>query len=257
VWAFGAVLYEVYTGRALFHADKNGDIEQMDHVFMWTTGKLDNKLKQVACASIRDLLRGLLHPDKGKRLQTMDQVLSHSFFDPMSAQSELQVACAQQLVQGMHKIQSTQQALECQLAQATDGLKAVQGSVEVLKRDAEEIKAQNDSLHGKADALVASTEHVIAQNDQLIAQNEELMAAVQETLQQVRLSEAVLRKTVMQATEVQCPRCFIILHCRLQAGDSCHGDTDKVVKYAEVRADFDAREHELVHAQRADIVFVM
>ena len=59
------------------------------------------------------------------------------------------------------------------------------------------------------------------------------MAAVQETLQQVRLSEAVLRKTVMQATEVQCPRCFIILPCRLQAGDSCHGDTDKVVKYAE------------------------
>jgi hypothetical protein len=107
-----------------------------------------------------------------------------------------------------------------------------------------EIKHQNDHIQEQNGQIKHQNDHIQEQNGRIQCQNHEIHEGVRETrdlvhrtLLQIRTSEAILRRAIFEATEIDCPTCFIILPRKVDAvksstGVRC-GVRDVLVEYVE------------------------
>ncbi|KAF0716743.1 Aste57867_2689 [Aphanomyces stellatus] len=82
VWAFGALMYQMYSGEELVSTDVNQDVldDKIEQAATWTQEKLNTRLQnKVSNAIARELLEKLLVVDPEDRI-SMDAVLDHSYF---------------------------------------------------------------------------------------------------------------------------------------------------------------------------------
>ncbi|KAF0717651.1 hypothetical protein As57867_002168, partial [Aphanomyces stellatus] len=82
VWAFGALMYQMYSGEELVATDINQDVldDKIEQAATWTQEKLKTRIhNKIRNGLVRDLLEKLLVVDPEDRI-TMDGVLEHSYF---------------------------------------------------------------------------------------------------------------------------------------------------------------------------------
>lgn len=85
-WAYGVVLYELFTGKKLLFADCDDNIDEIDllDVYNFTSSFKKRKLQSVPDPLARNLVSQLLMKDPTRR-PTMEQVLAHSFISGRAA----------------------------------------------------------------------------------------------------------------------------------------------------------------------------
>ncbi|KAF0718939.1 Aste57867_1373 [Aphanomyces stellatus] len=83
VWAFGALMYQMYSGEELVATDFNQDVvdDKIQLAATWPQEKLTTRIRnKISNGQARDLLEKLLVVDPDDRI-AMDNVLTHSYFN--------------------------------------------------------------------------------------------------------------------------------------------------------------------------------
>eukprot|EP00300_Choanocystis_sp_HF-7_P010632 c17050_g1_i1.p1 GENE.c17050_g1_i1~~c17050_g1_i1.p1 ORF type:complete len:1669 (+),score=419.27 c17050_g1_i1:211-5007(+) len=87
VWAFGLLLFEVMTGRNLLSTNRRYDLNRLDEVVDSRTSIIAGELAALGpeYGELRDILQRILVETGPKRIQTMDRVLEHPYFQEPGA----------------------------------------------------------------------------------------------------------------------------------------------------------------------------
>jgi hypothetical protein len=239
VWAFGATLFRVYTGEDLLKADDSGSISHLKHLYNWKESKLHYMLdKKIQDERLRDLLTHLLHPDPGARFCDMHGVIKHAFFTGAPDNRVLmeKVEC---IVKSQDVLVQRQERLEAVAVSLQSDAAVIKGQNQHIRERTDEIREHSEGLRAHVGhvqvqnhALTAHVEAVRAQNSEILGTMREMHDVVRATLQQVKLSEAVLRRALFQVSEFDCPRCFIVLPFKLEAMAS-NTNTGALCEYAQ------------------------
>jgi hypothetical protein len=94
IWSFGAVLYELHTGEALFAVNRDDDLTDaanMKELHEWNDTKKISKLGKVSDPSAYSLLKKVLSFDPSKRYKTMDEVLQDGYFTTLHENERLKL----------------------------------------------------------------------------------------------------------------------------------------------------------------------
>ncbi|KAF0712343.1 Aste57867_4862 [Aphanomyces stellatus] len=92
VWAFGVLMYQMYSGEELVPTDINQDVidDKIEQAATWTQEKLTTRIhNKIRNGLVRDLLEKLLVIDPEDRI-TMDGVLEHPYYKVESSGIDLQ-----------------------------------------------------------------------------------------------------------------------------------------------------------------------
>ncbi|KAF0694397.1 Aste57867_14737 [Aphanomyces stellatus] len=143
VWAFGALMYQIYSGEELVSTDINQDVveDKIAQAATWTQEKLNSRIQnKISNATVRDLLQKLLVVDPDNRM-TMEAILGDSYFKVES------------LTMGQ-----TLKAIEC-------GMSRIDGKVDVMNLHVKNIQKQIDDCaeltKASLDQLAATTQDIM------------------------------------------------------------------------------------------------
>ncbi|KAF0688910.1 hypothetical protein As57867_019496, partial [Aphanomyces stellatus] len=122
VWAFGALMYQMYSGEELVSTDINQDVldDKIEQAATWTQEKLKTRIhNKILNGLVRDLLEKLLVVDPEDRI-TMDVVLGHSFFKVDTSGIQEVMHTVRQVDK---KVDRVDQKLRCVIALSNEHLK--------------------------------------------------------------------------------------------------------------------------------------
>jgi hypothetical protein len=223
------VLYKIHTGENLFLSDESGTLSELKPLCNWSAHSLSHKLRKISDRNLRNLLSDLLQKDEAKRPQAMADVLQHAFFNGKESCLESIKERVQDISKNQECIVQRQDSISRKQRDLQAAVTDVSRQNEGIRRGAEGILAQNDVILRQNSDIKHQACHLRQQNERIFECVRETRGMVQATLQQIRLSETVLRRAVFEATEVTCPTCFIILPNKVGTND----DADRVLEYAQ------------------------
>ncbi|KAF0717419.1 Aste57867_2301 [Aphanomyces stellatus] len=178
IWAFGCMLYHMYSGEELVQTDRNQDVTDnaIQMAASWTNKKLHRLIRSkvknpLAC----DLIERLLVVDAEDRL-TVDQVLDHPYFSVRQGSNGDVSNMSQQL-------KEFQDRMTKHFEQVHDGVMAVRNTVAIVNENVREIKQDVKKV---------------------LTLNEELMKRIESTKKD-------LMHGIYEAASVHVPTSFVIL----------------------------------------------
>ncbi|KAF0702798.1 Aste57867_7748 [Aphanomyces stellatus] len=182
VWAFGALMYQMYSGEELVSTDINQDVldEKIQQAATWTqdevAARIQNKISQ---AVARDLISKLLVVDPDNRLD-MRHVLDHAYFKVDNGITKDDLDALQQ---------RTEASLRAQLLNVA------------TKDQVTHLSTRIDSMHVKLDHVIDLTN---------------------EGLRHLALAKQDLMRGLYEATEVNVPTSFVVLPIDITAPSDHH-----------------------------------
>lgn len=188
MWSFGSVLFTLMSGTPLLACGVDDDITSDEDVLQaatWSdapTGPasisrlIDSKVGGSPAAA--HLLKMILQPNPVKRPATMQEVLDHPYF---------------------------------QLGSVGSGSGGSSGGV-----DNSEILRKLEAMEEQQRLQMGSFKRIEAQQQAILSKTMEIQALATKTLVQVRTTEKVMLKAVIEATDVTVPSCFIVVNQLLE-----------------------------------------
>ncbi|KAF0700357.1 Aste57867_9107 [Aphanomyces stellatus] len=178
MWAFGCMLYHMYSGEELVQTDRNQDVTDnaIQMAASWTNKKLQRLIRgkvknPLAC----DLIERLLVVDAEDRL-TVDQVLDHPYFSVRQGSNGGASDMSQQL-------KEFQDRMTKHFDQVHQGVTTLNANVAIVKQDTHELKQV--------------VKKVLTLNEELV--------------QRIESTKKALMHGIYEAASVHVPTSFVIL----------------------------------------------
>ena len=215
VWSFGTVLFHMCTGTPLLPVTRDYDVEHDVNKVRAATWTAESILKRVGevnfredwgTRDIRELLLLLLNPDPAKR-PTMEQVLAHEFFTGKRERERERERDGSERARTRRSSFGGMGNLHAQILADSSTAGNSAANAEVLRKLDEMIEEQR-----KTTQLVKDLQELTLK---VLTKTTCLENVAMKTLAQIKHTERVLLRGVMETSEVKVPSCFIIVNQRL------------------------------------------